>query len=88
MNTFKGSNKGLILSSSIPQSRHEQEIKLPMKISFNSKEESNEIQRKEFLDLSPGERFEAWLILMHRAKSLITTLEPEKGNFMVIIKSK
>ena len=41
-----------------------------MKITYTTKEESNQLQQQEFLALSPVERFYRFLILMEKSKWL------------------
>lgn len=59
-----------------------------MEINYSTKEQSNDAQRNYVLNLSAGERFEAWLTLMYRSKQLIGRREPETGNFLVRIKPR
>lgn len=56
-----------------------------MKISFNTKEESNAEQRAAFLRLSHSDRFYSWLNLMYHTKQLIPQEPPENNNFIVEI---
>ena len=59
-----------------------------MKITYNTKEQSNDAQRNHVLKLSPSERFEAWLTLMYRSKQLFGRREAESENFIVRIKPR
>ena len=60
-----------------------------MKITFQTKEESNQAQEAEFLALSPTERFFRFLWLSRRMKSFPTKAkEEENGNFVIEIKKK
>ncbi len=57
-----------------------------MKISFQTKEESNRLQRDAFLKLSPSERVVSFFRLMQRVKSFPTKADSNDNNFIVNIK--
>lgn len=57
-----------------------------MKITYTTKEESNQLQQAEFLALSPVERFYRFLMLMEKSKWLIHNKKEKKNNFEIIIK--
>ena len=58
-----------------------------MKITFQTKEQSNAAQQKEFLALNPGERFYKFLWLSERLNMLtLKKIEKKKNNFEIIIK--
>lgn len=61
-----------------------------MEISFNTKQESKLMQQKEFLALSPVERFYKFLELMEKSAALfpIKTKKQESKNFVIVIASK
>jgi hypothetical protein len=61
-----------------------------MKVKFQTKEESNLKQEEYFLNLSPGERFSHWLIMMEYNYRLFgPPKNPEKNkNFLIIIPQK
>jgi hypothetical protein len=57
-----------------------------MKITYTTKEESNQIQQAEFLALSPLERFYRFLLLMEKSKWLTNPNKKEqKNNFEIVI---
>lgn len=57
-----------------------------MKLSFKTKEESNQAQQEEFLKLQPVERIYAFLNLMDRLKEYPTKAVPEnQDNFLIEI---
>jgi len=59
-----------------------------MKISYNTKEESNKQQREEFLKLSGAERIEAFLDLCYRLKDFPQKEKKDRklDNFVIVIK--
>jgi len=58
-----------------------------MEINFRSKEESNKIQRDEFLKLTPSQRVSAFFDLMYKLRKYPMHLKLEKSNnFLIIIK--
>ncbi len=60
-----------------------------MKVSFRTKEESNQEQQQEFLKLLPVERIYAFLGLMDRLKDYPTKADPKnKNNFLIEITSE
>jgi len=60
-----------------------------MKITFQTKEESNRLQEAEFLALSPAERFFRFLWLSRRMKQFPTKAkEEDNGNFVIEKKVK
>lgn len=56
-----------------------------MKITYTTKDESNQIQQAEFLALSPLERFYRFLMLMEKSKWLNHHKEVKKNNFEIVI---
>lgn len=57
-----------------------------MVINFRTKKESNRLQQEEFLNLSPAERFYAFLALSERLKDFPTNAPEEKSdNFTIVI---
>lgn len=60
-----------------------------MEIRFQTKEESNEIQRDSFLKLSKIERIYSFLNLMHKVNQYPTKVREDKSaNFLLVLKSK
>ncbi len=59
-----------------------------MKITYTSKEESNQIQQAEFLALSPVDRFYRFLLLMEKSKWLNHKKQESNTNFHIEIKTK
>lgn len=61
-----------------------------MRISFNTKEESKNIQQKKFLSLTPVERFYKFLELMEKSAAFLPSM-PKKiksQNFVIVIPPK
>jgi len=60
-----------------------------MKLTFQSKEESNQLQRDAFLKLSKSERVFAFYRLMERVKQFPVKNKKEKENvnFVIILKA-
>jgi len=59
-----------------------------MTVNFRNKEQSNQVQEKEFLNLSPIERIYSYLNIMVRLKDFPTKNAPEsKDNFVIEIKT-
>lgn len=60
-----------------------------MEVNFRTKEESNKIQKEEFLKLSPVERYYAFLDLMWSLRHLTIKDKKDKSdNFQIIIESE
>ena len=60
-----------------------------MEIRFQTKEESNEIQRDSFFKLSKIERIYSFLNLMHKVNQYPTKVKEDKSaNFLLVLKSK
>lgn len=60
-----------------------------MAIRFQTKEESNIIQRERFLKLSKIERIYSFLNLMHKVNQYPTKAQEDKSaNFLLVLKSK
>ena len=59
-----------------------------MKITYTTKEESNQLQQQEFLALSPVERFYRFLILMAKSKWLNNKKQESNNNFQIVIETK
>ncbi|MCB9360453.1 MAG: hypothetical protein H6587_07710 [Flavobacteriales bacterium] len=59
-----------------------------MKITYTTKEESNQLQQQEFLALSPVERFYRFLILMEKSKWLNNKKQESNNNFQIVIETK
>lgn len=60
-----------------------------MEIRFQTKGESNEIQRDSFLQLSKIERIYSFLNLMHKVNQYPTKVREDKSaNFLLVLKSK
>lgn len=60
-----------------------------MEINFRTKEESNKIQQKEFLKLSPAERIYSFLDLMFKMKKFPTMHEKDiSNNFLIVIEDE
>ncbi|WP_194775939.1 hypothetical protein [Pararhodonellum marinum] len=57
-----------------------------MEIHFQTKEESKKRQREEFLKLSPGERFMAFLELSRKVNQFPTSRKKDKINQYIISK--
>lgn len=58
-----------------------------MKITFQTKEESNTAQRQAFLALTPVERFYQFLFLMEKSNRLISNNKKNKNkSFEIVIK--
>lgn len=56
-----------------------------MKITFQTKEESNQKQRELFLKLSPSERVQSFYKMMERLKDFPTKSKEQKDNFVITI---
>ena len=56
-----------------------------MEISFQTKEESNRLQREAFLKLSPSERVVSFFRLMQQVNNFPTKINSDNKNFIVII---
>ena len=56
-----------------------------MKISFNTKEENNNIQRKDFLSLNPEERFRSFLKLMEASNLPSKNSSNRNNDFLIVI---
>lgn len=56
-----------------------------MEIKFRTKEESNKLQREDFLKLSPVDRFYAFLNLMYLLKDYPTKKPKKNNNFIIVI---
>jgi len=57
-----------------------------MEINFRTKEESNRIQREEFLKLSPAERIYSYFDLMYKMKRFPVRIKEDKSNnFLIVI---
>ncbi len=54
-----------------------------MEISFNTKEESNNKRKTEFLSLPQEERFLRFLLLCEQLVSLFPTKKEKKNNFVI-----
>lgn len=55
-----------------------------MEINFRTKEESNRIQREEFLKLSPVERIYSFFDLMYKMKKFpVRNTEDKSDNFLI-----
>ena len=61
-----------------------------MKLTFQTKEESNQRQRDAFLKLSKSERVFAFYRLMERIKQfpVKNPKEKENSNFMIVLKAR
>jgi hypothetical protein len=59
-----------------------------MKITYTTKEESNQLQQQEFLALSPVERFYRFLMLMEKSKWLNNKKQESNNNFQIVIETK
>ena len=59
-----------------------------MKITFTTKEESNEKRANDFLNLKPVERFYKFLELMYVVNKYPTKKENNNNNFVIEIKTK
>lgn len=61
-----------------------------MKLTFQTKEESNKLQQEAFLRLSKSERVFAFYRLMERIRQFPVKTKKEKGsaNFVIILKAK
>ena len=59
-----------------------------MKITYTTKEESNQLQQQEFLAFSPVERFYRFLILMEKSKWLNNKKQESNNNFQIVIETK
>ncbi len=58
-----------------------------MEINFQSKEESNKMQREEFLKLTPSQRVSAFFDLLYKLRKYPTHPKLEKNNnFLIVIK--
>ncbi|WP_158727910.1 MULTISPECIES: hypothetical protein [unclassified Flavobacterium] len=58
-----------------------------MKMSFRTKEESNKMQEKEFLKLTPVERVMKFFELIYFFKDFPVTTKEKNNNFIIIIKN-
>ncbi len=56
-----------------------------MKITFQTKEESNAKQLKDFLKLSPSLRVISFYRMMERLKKFPTKKKKENNNFIIVI---
>ncbi len=57
-----------------------------MEINFQSKEESNKMQREEFLKLSPSQRVSAFIKLMYKMRKYPVPHKKDKtNNFLIVI---
>ncbi len=58
-----------------------------MELKFQSKEESNKMQREEFLKLTPSQRVSAFFNLIYKLRKYPTRSSFEKSNnFLIVIK--
>ena len=56
-----------------------------MEIKFRTKEESNKLQREDFLKLSPVDRFYTFLNLMYLLKDYPTKKPKKKNNNFILV---